>query len=70
MKIEKTILKDVLVFTPTIFGDKRGYFLESFNAEFISKEIGAFKFIQDNQSLSSKDVLRGLHVRSPPFDQC
>ena len=69
MKIEKTILKDVLIFTPTVFGDKRGYFLESFNADFISKEIGDFKFVQDNQSLSSKDVLRGLHFQNPPFDQ-
>lgn len=69
MKIEKTTLNDVLVISPNVFGDHRGYFLESFNESKITSAIGDFKFVQDNQSLSSKGVLRGLHFQNPPFEQ-
>ncbi len=69
MKIEKTPLKDALLITPNVFGDHRGYFMESFNQVEITNYIGKFNFVQDNQSLSSKGVLRGLHFQNPPFDQ-
>ena len=69
MKIEKTSLNDLLVIYPEIFGDDRGYFMESFNEEVLNKNINEYKFVQDNQSLSSKGVLRGLHFQNPPYDQ-
>lgn len=69
MKVEETPLKDALVILPNVFGDSRGYFMESFNKIEIEKFIGNFEFVQDNQSLSSKGVLRGLHFQKPPFQQ-
>jgi len=69
MKIESTPLKDVLIITPNVFGDHRGYFMESFNDKEITKYIGKYSFVQDNQSLSSKGVLRGLHFQNPPYEQ-
>ena len=49
---------------PKIFGDARGFFLESWNRETFRREIGDFDFVQDNHSRSSKNVLRGLHYQS------
>ena len=69
MKIEKTTLNDVLIISPNVFGDHRGYFLESFNESKLTSVVGNYKFVQDNQSLSSKGVLRGLHFQNPPFEQ-
>lgn len=69
MKIEKTEIEDLLVISPRVFGDKRGYFMESFNKGFLSDFIGNYEFIQDNQSLSEKGVIRGLHFQNPPFEQ-
>lgn len=69
MKVEKTPLKDVLIISPNVFGDHRGYFLESFNQNELEEHIGKYNFVQDNQSLSSKGVLRGLHFQNPPFEQ-
>jgi len=55
---------------PQLFGDERGYFFESFNLAEFEKSIGkSFQFVQDNQSLSNKNVVRGLHFQAPPFDQ-
>ena len=64
MRITPTKISDVLVIEPTIHYDHRGYFFESFNeAEFV-KSVGCnLKFVQDNQSSSSKNVLRGLHYQ-------
>ena len=61
-KIE-TSIKDVYIIEPTVFGDNRGYFMETYSdAEFA--EIGLnYNFVQDNQSKSSKGVLRGLHFQ-------
>ncbi len=64
MNIEKTFIKDLLILTPKIFKDKRGYFLESYNKKLIDKD-----FVQDNESLSQKGVLRGLHFQKPPYSQ-
>ncbi len=51
------------------FGDGRGYFLESFNQKTFEEHIGKVDFIQDNESKSSRGVLRGLHFQKPPFSQ-
>ena len=64
MKVIPTKIKDVLIVEPQVFGDDRGFFLESFNAEKFSSATGVtLDFIQDNHSRSSKNVLRGLHYQ-------
>ena len=68
MTIEKTSINDLLIITPNIFKDDRGYFFESYNIEKLSKLIKT-DFVQDNESLSQKNVLRGLHFQNPPFAQ-
>lgn len=63
MKIIETPLPDVLVIEPKVFGDARGYFLESYNQRAMA-EIGIREqFVQDNQSFSVRNVLRGLHYQ-------
>jgi len=54
---------------PAVFGDDRGFFLESFNQEKYASFIPELSFVQDNLSKSKKGVLRGLHFQAPPFDQ-
>lgn len=70
MNFERTSIEDVILIKPTLFGDDRGYFFESFHQqkfnEFVGKQIN---FAQDNESKSSKNVLRGLHFQAPPFAQ-
>ncbi len=68
MKIEKTFIKDLLVLTPTVHEDARGYFLESYNKKQLSNLLDV-TFVQDNESCSQKDVLRGLHFQKPPYAQ-
>ncbi|TNJ47053.1 dTDP-4-dehydrorhamnose 3,5-epimerase [Tamlana fucoidanivorans] len=64
MKIEESNLKGCFVITPDVFEDERGYFFESFNAKTFQELTGqAITFVQDNQSKSSKGVLRGLHYQ-------
>ena len=70
MEVKKTKINGVFLIKPQIFKDKRGYFFESFNSKEFRKAIGLdVQFVQDNQSLSSKNVLRGLHFQHPPFAQ-
>lgn len=69
MKVIKTSIPDILIFEPTIFGDERGYFMESFRDDIIKKHIGDVNFVQDNESFSQYGVLRGLHFQRPPFTQ-
>jgi dTDP-4-dehydrorhamnose 3,5-epimerase len=69
MKLTKTAIPEVLIFEPNVFGDKRGYFMETFRQDEIKKHIGNVNFVQDNESLSSYGVLRGLHFQRPPFTQ-
>ena len=69
MKFIQTKISDVIIIEPTVFGDDRGYFLESFNLEKFEEYIYPIKFVQDNESKSSRGVLRGLHFQKPPFDQ-
>lgn len=69
MEVVETKLKGVVVFKPKVFEDARGYFLESYNRQvFHAAGIDA-EFVQDNQSLSQKGVLRGLHFQNPPHAQ-
>jgi dTDP-4-dehydrorhamnose 3,5-epimerase len=69
MKVVKTTIPDVLIFEPNVFGDHRGYFMETFRTDEIQKHIGEVNFVQDNESCSSYGVLRGLHYQKPPFTQ-
>ena len=69
MKFIKTEIPDVYIIEPSVFGDDRGYFLESFNLVKFEENIFPIKFVQDNESKSSKGVLRGLHFQKPPYAQ-
>ncbi|MEJ6775786.1 MAG: dTDP-4-dehydrorhamnose 3,5-epimerase [Crocinitomicaceae bacterium] len=69
MKITKTPLSELVVLEPKVIGDHRGYFMESFQELWFVENVSDTKFIQDNESKSSKGVLRGLHFQKPPFDQ-
>ena len=69
MDIIKTPLEGLLILKPNVFKDNRGYFFESWS-ELDFTNIGLdLKFVQDNQSLSNMNVLRGFHYQNPPFDQ-
>ena len=68
MIIENTFLKDLLLITPQVYRDDRGYFMESYNQKKIGMVIQDH-FVQDNESLSKKNVLRGLHLQLPPYAQ-
>lgn len=63
MKVENTRLKDVFIITPEIFGDDRGFFLESWNSKNFRSAGLDINFVQDNTSRSSKGILRGLHFQ-------
>lgn len=64
-----TTIQGLKIIEPRVFGDSRGYFFESFNLKEFQQHIGEISFVQDNESKSSKGVLRGLHFQKPPFDQ-
>ena len=69
MKILQTELPGLLIIEPDVFRDERGYFCETYNQEKLS-QLGFNKtFVQDNESMSSKGVLRGIHFQKPPFAQ-
>ncbi|HCR3322465.1 TPA: dTDP-4-dehydrorhamnose 3,5-epimerase [Citrobacter freundii] len=70
MNVIKTDIPDVLIFEPKVFGDERGFFMESFNQRVFEEAVGhKVEFVQDNHSKSSKGVLRGLHYQLPPYAQ-
>ncbi len=69
MKVIATSIPDVLIFEPKIFGDERGYFLETYRQDIFEQHAGKVNFLQDNESKSSYGVLRGLHFQKPPFTQ-
>jgi dTDP-4-dehydrorhamnose 3,5-epimerase len=69
MEIIKTKIQDLLIVKPDVFEDERGYFFESFSKEKF-KALGLdLDFVQDNESKSQKNVLRGLHFQKPPYAQ-
>jgi dTDP-4-dehydrorhamnose 3,5-epimerase len=70
IEVIKTNIEGVLIIEPKVFGDARGYFLESFNAKDFAEKTGLnINFVQDNESMSSYGVMRGLHFQSPPNTQ-
>nr|WP_320118758.1 dTDP-4-dehydrorhamnose 3,5-epimerase [uncultured Marinifilum sp.] len=69
MKFTPTNIPEVVIIEPNVFGDDRGYFFESFNQKEFEENIGPVDFVQDNESKSSRGVLRGLHFQKPPFTQ-
>ncbi len=70
MKIEKTEFRDLVIIEPDVFSDDRGYFFEPFNEAKFRIETGFnLTFVQDNESMSRKNVLRGLHFQVPPKAQ-
>ncbi len=70
MKFTPLAIPDVFLIEPKVFGDARGFFLESFRQDLFNQATGTnYEFIQDNHSRSSKGVLRGLHYQLPPHAQ-
>lgn len=70
MEFIKTAIPDVILIKPKVFGDERGYFVETFRSDLFAQQSGIkTTFIQDNESRSSHGVLRGLHYQLPPYSQ-
>lgn len=74
MEVIKTNIAGVLIIEPKIFADKRGYFFESFSQREFDEKVApilghTINFVQDNESMSSYGVMRGLHFQKPPFTQ-
>lgn len=69
MKVIPTNIHDLLIIQPSVFEDSRGHFFESYNKELFNTQGITIEFLQDNQSLSQKGVLRGLHFQNPPYAQ-
>ena len=74
MEVIKTAIDGVLIIEPTVFGDKRGYFFESFSQREFDEKVApilghTINFVQDNESMSSYGVMRGLHFQRPPYTQ-
>ncbi|HWZ16162.1 MAG TPA: dTDP-4-dehydrorhamnose 3,5-epimerase [Mucilaginibacter sp.] len=69
MKVIETPLKGVLIIEPRVFDDARGYFYESYNKARFTEAGISVDFVQDNQSLSQKGAVRGLHGQADPFTQ-
>lgn len=74
MEVIKTAIEGVLIIEPKVFGDARGYFFESFSQRDFDEKVVPIlghkvHFVQDNESMSSYGVMRGLHFQRPPFTQ-
>lgn len=70
MQVHTTPIPGVLVIEPKVFGDARGFFMESFNQRSFEQAVGGpVNFVQDNHSRSARGVLRGLHFQNPPHAQ-
>ena len=69
MEVVKTSIPDLYILKPQVFKDHRGYFFESYNYQKFTHFDLNYLFVQDNESQSSKDVVRGLHFQKPPFAQ-
>lgn len=69
MNIEQTFIEDLVILTPSVFEDERGYFFEAYNKMKLADLGIQIDFVQDNQSFSKKGTLRGLHYQNPPFAQ-
>ena len=70
MKFTPQSITDVILIEPTVHGDDRGYFVEAFRQDLFDQAVGyKVNFIQDNESKSTRGVLRGLHYQLPPYAQ-
>ena len=69
MDVIRTEIDGVVIIEPKIFGDARGYFFESFSQREFEEKVRKINFVQDNESMSSYGVMRGLHFQRPPFTQ-
>lgn len=69
MNIISTHIPGVVIIEPRLFKDDRGYFFESFSERDFNAQVREVKFVQDNESMSSYGVMRGLHFQRPPYTQ-
>ena len=69
MDVIKTAIDGVVIVEPKVFKDARGYFFESFSQREFEEKVRKINFVQDNESMSSYGVMRGLHFQCPPFTQ-
>lgn len=69
MNVIKTAIDGVVIIEPRVFRDERGYFFESFSQREFDEKVRRINFVQDNESMSSYGVMRGLHFQRPPFTQ-
>lgn len=69
MKVTNTAIDGVFIIEPRVFEDSRGYFFESFSQREFDEKIGHVVFVQDNESMSSYGVMRGMHFQCPPYTQ-
>ena len=69
IKVLDTDLPEVKIIEPVVFGDDRGFFMESWNATDFERQVARVQFVQDNHSRSKKGVIRGLHFQLPPHAQ-
>lgn len=69
MEIIRTAIDGVVIIEPRIFRDARGYFFESFSQREFDEKVRPVRFVQDNESMSSYGVMRGLHFQRPPYTQ-
>ena len=69
MEVIKTAIEGVVIIEPKVFKDARGYFFESFSQREFEEKVRKVHFVQDNESMSSYGVMRGLHFQCPPFTQ-
>ena len=69
MEVIRTAIDGVVIIEPRIFEDARGYFFESFSQREFEQKVRKIDFVQDNESMSSYGVMRGLHFQRPPYTQ-
>lgn len=69
MRVINTDIEGVVIIEPEVFGDSRGYFMESFSERDFHKHVAPVKFVQDNESRSRYGVVRGLHYQREPYAQ-
>lgn len=69
MNVIKTDIEGVVVIEPRVFDDARGYFFESYSKHRFDEAVRPVEFVQDNESMSTRGVIRGLHFQRPPFSQ-
>ena len=69
MEVIKTAIEGLLIIEPKLFKDARGYFFESFSQKEFNEKVMSIHFVQDNESLSTYGVMRGLHFQRPPYTQ-